>query len=123
MLAKYTLKVREGSRVTRSRYATAEELFAEVEQLADEISGRAAGGPVTSMFRNYEAIELVHGRIEVSMATGGFRYRRGGIDVRRDGSIEAFVGRTSRTVVEPMPGETVPQALQRELLRPINSQR
>lgn len=117
-MAKFTLKVREGSKVTRSHCATVDELFDEVERLTEEMADRAPGGAVNSMFRNYEAIELVHGRIEVSIATGRFKHRRGGIDVRRDGSIEAFVGRTSRTVVEPTPGETIPHSLRRELLKP-----
>lgn len=117
-MAKYTLKVREGSSVKRSRHETADELFDAVSRLSEELSDRADRQPVKSMFRDYEAIELVHGRVEVSIATGRFKHRRGGIDVRRDGSIEAFVGRTNRTVVEPTPGETVPQALRRELLKP-----
>ena len=117
-MAKFVLKLREGPKVTRERCATAQELFDRVEVLADEMADRADRTPVKSMFRDYEAIELVHGRIEVSIAQGAFKHRRGGIDVRRDGSIEAFVGRASRTVVEPTPGETIPQALKRELLKP-----
>lgn len=117
-MAKYALKVREGSKVTRQRCETADELFRVVETLADEMSDRADRTPVKSMFRDYDAIDLVHGRIEVSISNGRFKQRRGGIDVRRDGSIEAFVGRTSRSVVEPTPGETIPQSLKRELLKP-----
>lgn len=117
-MAKYVLKLREGPTVGRERCATERELFDRVEVLASEMSDRADRTPVKSMFRDYEAIELVHGRIEVSIGSGPFKHRRGGIDVRRDGSIEAFVGRTNRTVVEPTPGETIPQALRREMLKP-----
>lgn len=117
-MSKYTLKVREGSQVTRQRFAAPDELFEAVERISEEMSDRADRQPVKSMFRDYEAIELVHGRVEVSIATGRFKHRRGGVDVRRDGSIEAYVGRTNRTVVEPTPGETIPQALRRELLKP-----
>ncbi len=118
-MGKYGLKLREGPKVTRIRCATIDELFDQVERQSEEMSDRADGEAVSSMFREYEAIELVHGRIEVTIADSPFKHRRGGIDVRRDGSIEAFVGRTSRTVVEPTPGETIPQALRRELLKPV----
>lgn len=117
-MSKYGLKLREGPKVTRLRCATIDELFEQVERQSEEMSDRADGEAVSSMFRDYEAIELVHGRIEVTIADGPFKHRRGGIDVRRDGSIEAFVGRANRTVVEPTPGETIPQALRRELLKP-----
>lgn len=117
-MAKYVLKLREGPTVSRERCASEQALFDRVEELAREMSDRADRTPVKSMFRDYEAIELVHGRIEVSIAEGPLKRRRGGIDVRRDGSIEAFIGRTNRSVVEPTPGETIPQALRRELLKP-----
>lgn len=117
-MAKYVLKLREGPTVARERFESAQQLFARVEDLSEEMAERAGRTPVKSIFRDYEAIELVHGRIEVSISEGPLKRRRGGIDVRRDGSIEAFVGRANRSVVEPTPGETIPQALRRELLKP-----
>jgi hypothetical protein len=55
----------------------------------------------------------VVGRIEIVGRRGLVSRDRAGIDVRGDGSIEAFVGRTSREPIEPLPGESVIAALRR----------
>jgi hypothetical protein len=114
-LAKFGLKIREGSTVTKAKFDSADQLFEQVERRAHELSDQADGKAVDSMFKEYEAIELVYSRLEVSIPKGAIKKAHGGIDVRRDGSIEGYVGLTNRTEIEPRPGETVVQALRREL--------
>ena len=111
------LKCRTGPSVTKERFETTDALFARVAGLLMDLKDSAPGDDVKSAFRSYEAIEVVHGRIEVSIARRRFGGTvRGGIDVRRDGSAEAFLGRTSRKLIEPRPSESLVDALERELL-------
>jgi hypothetical protein len=62
--------------------------------------------------RRLEPVQIVVARLELS----GPRRLRGGIDVRGDGSSEAFVGRLRRQVVEQRDGESAYDALRRKLL-------
>jgi len=77
----------------------------ELEASAD---GRPAGG---TLIRRLEPVQIVVGRLEL---TGPGRLRAG-IDVRGDGSSEAFTGRLRRQVIEQRPGESAYDALRREL--------
>ena len=77
----------------------------ELEVSAD---GRPAGG---GLMRRLEPVQLVVGRLEL---TGPGRLRAG-IDVRGDGSSEAFTGRLRRRVVEQRAGESPYDALRRTL--------
>jgi hypothetical protein len=112
---RYELKIRVTGKVANFECASEDELFELVRsELADQIRDTAGLGAVSAI-RNYEAIEVVHARIEATIAHGVFKKRRGGIDVRRDGSAEAWLGRVTRTLIEPRPGEDLPAALRREL--------
>ena len=68
---------------------------------------RVVGG---TLMRRIEPVQQVVGRIEVR-GPGV----RAGVDVRGDGSAEAFTGRVRRRVVEQRPGESAYDALRREL--------
>ena len=108
------MSVREGPRFSRIRTNSVEELFDELAFHADEVSSRADGTSVDAMFKTFEPVERVYGRIEIAGQRKCLVSRdRAGIDVRGDGSLEAFIGRTNREVVEPLPGETVVAALRR----------
>ena len=61
------------------------------------------------MMRKIEPARLVVARIELS----GPGRLRAGLDVRGDGSSEAFTGRVRRQVVEQRRGESAYQALRR----------
>lgn len=103
-------------KVAKFDFATEDELFAKLaDELASQIEDTRGLGGISSPLRNYEAIELVHTRLEVTVSDGLFKKRRGGIDVRRDGSTEGWLGGASKTLIEPPPGESLPDALRREI--------
>jgi hypothetical protein len=64
--------------------------------------------------RTYEPVRQVAARGEVS----GPGRLRAGVDLRGDGSAEAFTGRWHRRLVAPEPGETAYDALRRVLTAP-----
>ncbi len=65
--------------------------------------------------RQFKPIQQVAARIEVCGPGRLWPSLCGGVDVRGDGSIEPFVGRFSRSVVEVAAGESPLQALRRAL--------
>ena len=108
----YTLTVRSGAKVRKERYEELEATLAAAErigqELADGAATRAVGG---TLIRKIEPVQQVAARIEVS----GPGRLRGGVDVRGDGSSEAFTGRVRRRLVEQRPDESAYQALRRAL--------
>lgn len=105
----YKLTVRVGPRVERSRH---ESLDAALAALEERLAGLGATrGHAQALIREYEPVAQVAARGEV---TGPGRLR-GGIDVRGDGSPEAYRGRVRRTVIEQAPGEDAFAALRRAL--------
>ena len=108
----YRVTARRGGKVERERYDDAGQALAAVERHADELArtahSRAAGGRI---IRRFEPVQQVVGRVEVKGANGV----RGGIDVRGDGSTEAYTGRFRRELVEQRDGESPAAALRRVL--------
>ena len=77
----------------------------ELERGAD---AHAVGG---ALMRRLQPVQQVVGRLELS----GPGRLRAGVDVRGDGSSEAFTGRLRRRVVEQQGGESPYDALRRRL--------
>jgi hypothetical protein len=111
-LAHYTLTTRAGAKVTRQRHAGLTEALRQLERegrdLEQSADSRAEGG---RLIRRLEPVQIVLARLELS----GPGRLRAGVDVRGDGSSEAFIGRLRRRVVEQRSGESAYDALRREL--------
>ena len=108
----YTLTIRQGPKVTRERYAELEEAMGAVEQHGRELERGADARPVGgSLIRRIEPVQQVVARLELR----GPGRLRAGVDVRGDGSSEAYTGRVRRRLVEQRPGEDAYGALRREL--------
>lgn len=111
----WKLTVRVGPRVERERHATLEQALAAAERRARELADAAPRRAVDAKIRRFEPVQQVSARIELAGPERLMASVRGGIDVRGDGSMEAFVGRLRRDVVEPKGRESAAQALRRAL--------
>ena len=108
----YTLTVRSDARVRKQRYEDLDSALDELERTAGELAEEAGNRPVGgTLIRRYEPVQQVVARIELA----GPERLRAGIDVRGDGSSEAFTGRLRRTLVEQRGKESAYDALRRAL--------
>jgi hypothetical protein len=111
-LRRYTLTVRSGARVGRERFGALGEALDALERRGRELEHGAATARVGGrILRRIDPVQQVVARLELS----GPRRLRAGVDVRGDGSIEGFTGRTGRRLVEQRGGESAYDALRRTL--------
>jgi len=100
--------------VERARFDELAEALAALErrggQLQDDADARAVDLRVG---RRFEPVQQVVARLELA----GPGRVRAGVDVRGDGSAEAWTGRVRRKLVEQLPRETPYDALRRTLER------
>lgn len=85
-----------------------------LEARLDELVREERRGRERLLTREYAPAQQVAVRGEIA----GPRGLRGGVDLRGDGSAEAFTGRWRRGLVERRAGETAYDALRRALSRP-----
>jgi hypothetical protein len=102
--------VRSGPRIRRLEAGS---LDAALRLIEEEARVLAAGPELESVdlrYKRFEPVQQVAHRLELS--GGGVR---AGVDVRGDGSVEAWTGRVRRRLVEQADGETPYAALRRVL--------
>jgi hypothetical protein len=110
--AAFTVTVRSGAKVRKQRHPRLDDALAAMERIAGELAGDADTRPAGGfLIRRLEPVQQVVGRIELA----GPGRLRAGVDVRGDGSSEAFTGRLRRTLVEQRARETPFDALRRVL--------
>jgi hypothetical protein len=102
--------VRSGPRVDRLDAASLDAALALIEERARALA-QTRSKPVELRFRTFEPVQQVAHRLELR----GERGLRAGVDVRGDGSVEAWTGRLRRQVVAQEPGESAYSALRRTL--------
>lgn len=108
----YTVVVRAGAKVRKKQHPVLSEALDELEREGRELAAGADARPEGgTIIRRLEPRQIVVARLELS----GPRRLRAGIDVRGDGSSEAFTGRLRRRVVEQRDGESPYDALRRVL--------
>src|SRR5438270_2783351 len=111
----WTLKVRVGSQVERARFDELDPALDALERRVDDLARTTRRDDVQFFRRTIEAARQVAVRAEVAGPGRIVPSVRGGVDLRGDGSTEAFTGHARRELVAPGPGETPVAALRRVL--------
>jgi hypothetical protein len=111
----WTLTSRAGSHVEREHLETLEAALAALARRVAALAPEASREELQFMRRRIEPQRQVAARVEIAGPRGRRGTVRGGVDLRGDGSAEAFTGRVRRTVVECRRGESAVEALQRVL--------
>jgi hypothetical protein len=86
-----------------------------VRERASEIAAGPQRREIDLKTRRVPPVAQVVARLEVAGPERFLPRIRGGVDVRGDGSAEAYVGRAQREVIEQRPGESPHEALARVL--------
>ena len=108
----FTVTVRSQAKVRKERHAELGRALEALERIARELADGARARPQGgTLIRRLEPVQQVVGRVEIS----GPGRLRAGVDVRGDGSSEAFTGRVKRRLVDQRRRETPFEALRREL--------
>jgi hypothetical protein len=108
---RYVVTVRRRGATDRERFATLDEALVALEDRLDGLVRPERRGTERGLSREYAPVQQVAVRGEVAGPAG----LRGGVDVRGDGSAEAYTGRLRRRLVERGSGETAYEALRRAL--------
>jgi hypothetical protein len=107
----YRIVLRTGARVERLDAASLDEALDLIEARARALAAGPGRAPVAVFNRTFDPMQQVAHRAELS----GGRGARGGVDVRGDGSVEAWTGRWRRRIVSQQDGESAYDALRRTL--------
>jgi hypothetical protein len=111
-MARFTLTVRSRGATDHERFDSLDEALAALEARLDELVAPARRrSEERGLSRSYAPVQQVAVRGEIA----GPGRLRGGVDVRGDGSAEAYTGRLRRRLVERRSGETAYDALRRAL--------
>jgi hypothetical protein len=112
---RWKLTVRSGPKVQRSSFSELEPALDALQQRARELSDGAPNTAYDAKIRRFEPAQQVVARIEVSGPERWLASVRAGVDVRGDGSVEAYRGRVRRELIEQRAGESAYDALRRAL--------
>jgi len=111
----WTLTIRTGSQVEHEQFETLELALAALERRVAELTPAASREEVQFLRRRFEPARQVTARLEIARHGGLRGSVRGGVDLRGDGSTEAFTGRVRRALIEQRRGESATDALRRAL--------
>jgi len=106
----YTLAIQQEGSSKTERCATLDDALDSLQAELNSLGPGTRRGTVNAFVRDYQPDELVALRLEIRG-----RGVCGGIDLRGDGSEEAYTGRIRRRAIEPEPGENAVTALRRTL--------
>lgn len=111
----WKLTVRAGPAVKQYDFDALEPALQALQERGLELADGAPGAGYDAKFKRFEPGERVVARLELAGPERFLASRRGGVDVRGDGSVEAYRGRVRRRVIEARRGESAYAALGRAL--------
>lgn len=111
----WRVTVRVGPRVERATHPSLEAALSALEDRAAALAQEVGRAPVDVRYRRFEPADLVAARLELAGPQRLLPSVRAGLDVRGDGSSEAYMGRVRRQVIQARRRESAVQALRREL--------
>jgi hypothetical protein len=109
----WKLTIRTGPRVERRRFDVLDDVLEAVEARGSELAESATRDSVDVKVKRFEPIQQVVARIELSGPERLIPSVTAGVDIRGDGSTEAYLGRLKRRVVQQRNGESSYSALRR----------
>lgn len=112
---RWKLTVRSGPRVKRSTFNDLDGALDALEARGRELARSAPSDAFDAKFKRFEPQQRVVARLELAGPERFVPSVRAGIDVRGDGSVEAYRGRVRREVVTGKRGENAYKALRRAL--------
>jgi hypothetical protein len=101
--------------VQRSRYQELTQALDALEARGAELARELQGRPVNAAYKRFDPREQVAARLELAGPERLLPSARAGVDLRGDGSVEAYRGRLRRAAVARRGGESSYQALRRVL--------
>ncbi|HXD67587.1 MAG TPA: hypothetical protein VNV17_23375 [Solirubrobacteraceae bacterium] len=110
---RWKLTERAGPKVRRSSFDDSERALDALEARGRELAEAAPGDAVNVRYKRFEPQQRVVARLELAGPERLVPSVRVGVDVRGDGSVEAFRGRVRREVVAEQRGESPYAALRR----------
>ena len=106
----WRVTVRTGPKVEKERYDAVEAALDAVEMHARATANTERRTAIDTKVRRYEARDQVAARVELSGPSV-----HAGVDVRGDGAVQAWTGRWRRRPLSLEDGETVYEALRRQI--------
>lgn len=110
---RWKLTVRSGPKVKRSSFPDIQPALEELEARGRELARSAPDQAVDVKFKRFEPAQQVIARLELAGPERFVPSVRVGLDVRGDGSVEAYRGRVRRAVIQEHNGESTYAALRR----------
>ncbi len=110
---RWKLTERAGPKVRRSSFGDVHRALDALESRGRELATAAPGEGVDVRYKRFEPQERVVARLELAGPERFVPSVRAGVDVRGDGSVEAFRGRVRREVISEKRGENAYGALRR----------
>ena len=111
----WRVTIRTGPKVDRLRFEALPDALEALERRCREVAAKPPRRMVKVPMRSFTPAEQVAARAEVAGPGRLFPAVRAGIDVRGDGTTEAWSGRTNRELVSQEDGEDAYAALRRTL--------
>jgi hypothetical protein len=112
---RWKLTERAGPKVRRSSFDDVSRALEALEARGRQLAESAPREPFDAKIRRFEPQQRVIARLELAGPERFVPSVRAGVDVRGDGSVEAFRGRVRREVIDPRGGEDPYAALRRVL--------